>query len=225
MRNTKKNREMEKQLIMAIKTECEKVYGKKIGMNASRFNWDLRLMPQPNWGKNWAYVSWNDFDCMIDAIRTYGTCYYTGKKPTKNTVGRTCDEFVKVSEKELNALQTIKYDSLQSVNDFIDWKNGVNDKERKDKERKQAEKVMKLDFDGEITLKEINDKYNKKDLYYINAKETKISFHKKTDSCHYLRVPEFSINIKTARKDYNKNGWFMRVYNKKEFETKIKAVK
>lgn len=209
---------------MAIKTECVKVYGTKIGTNAAKFNWDLRLMPQPNFGKNWAYVSWNDFDGMIDAIRTYGTCYYTGKKPSKDTVARTCDYFVKVSKKELEALMTIKYDSLQSVKNLLDWKNGLNDKERKQKERKQKAKEMQLDFDGEITLKEINDKYGKD--YYVNDKNTQISFHKRTDAHHYASVPEFTIKIKPARKDYNDKGWFMCVYNKAEFEEAMKhAVK
>lgn len=213
---------MEKQLRMAIKTECEKVYGKKIGTNAAKFNWDLRLMPQPNFGKNWAYVSWNDFDCMIDAIRTYGTCYYVGKKPTKNTVGRTCDDFIAVTEKQLNALKTIKYDSLQSVKNLLDWKNGMDEKERKNKERKQAEKEMQLDFDGEITAKEIADRFPN---YYTNVKRTKISFHETVGSNRYKIAPVFSINIKPARIETKANGWFMRVYNKKEFETKIKAAK
>ena len=224
MRNTKKNRETEKQLRMAIKTECEKVYGTKIGTNAANFNWDLRLMPQPNFGTNWAYVSWNDFDGMIDAIRTYGTCYYTGKKPSDKTVSRTCDYFVKVTEKQLKALITIKYDSLQSVKNLLDWKNGLNDKERKQKERKQKAKEMQLDFDGEITLKEINDKYGKD--YYVNDKNTQISFHKRIDTRYHEKVPEFTIKIKPARKDYNEKGWFMCVYNKAEFEEAMKhAVK
>ena len=79
MRNTKKNRETEKQLRMAINTECERVYGKKIGTNAAKFDWDLRLMPQPNCGNNWAYVSWNDFDCIgfdKQYFSIFCQCYY-----------------------------------------------------------------------------------------------------------------------------------------------------
>lgn len=221
MRNTKKNREIRKNFMTAIKTECEKVYGKKIGTNASKFDWDLRFMPQPNYGENWAYVSWNDFDCMIDAIRTYGTCYYVGKKPTIGTVGRTCDDFVKVSEKELKALKTIKYENLESVKNLMDWENGINTKERKNAEMKSKLNKMALDFGGEITLKEIKDRFSN---YYVNSKKTKISFHKRADATHYYRKPEFSINIKPARKDEKANGWYMEVYNKSEFESKIKEV-
>ena len=89
---------------------------------------------------------------------------------------------------------------------------------------KKKEKEMKLDFDGEITLKEINEKYGKD--YYVNDKNTQISFHKRTGSNYHERVPEFTIKIKPSRKDYDKNGWFMCVYNKAEFEEAMKhAVK
>lgn len=224
MRNTKKNREIRKNFMIDIKTECEKVYGKKIGTNASKFDWDLRFMPQPNYGENWAYVSWNDFDCMIDAIRTYGTCYYVGKKPTIGTVGRTCDDFVKVSEKELKALKTIKYENLESVKNLMDWENGVNAKERKNAEMKSKMSRMALDFDGEITIKEIKEQFGKE--YYVNDKKSMISFHKRIDSKYYNNVPEFTIKIKPARKDYDENGWYMCVYNKAEFDEAMKhAVK
>lgn len=62
--------------------------------------------------------------------------------------------------------------------------------------------------------------------YYVNDKHTQISFHKRTDANHYLHVPEFTIKIKPARKDYNEKGWFMCIYNKAEFEEAMKnAVK
>lgn len=104
-----------------------------------------------------------------------------------------------------------------------EWWIGLQDKANKKEQVKQREKIAQLDFDGEITLKEIIEQY--KDMY-VKSMKSKISFHKRVDDNHFKSVPEFTINIKPVSKYYNDNGWYMEVYNKAEFEEAMKhAVK
>ena len=221
MRNTKKNRETAEKLRAAIVAECEKTYGKKIGTNAKFFDWALKTMPQPNWGKNWALCSHNEY--IYDyGWTTIATCYYTGKKPSKNSIGRFCEHFEKVSEKDLRSLININYEKLPSVIARNEWEKGVEALEEKKKKSKQAEKEMKLDFDGEISIKEIANKFAN---YYVDWKRTKISFHERCGANSHKRVPEMSINIKPSRIERFANGSFTYVYNEKEFNEKMANAK
>lgn len=210
MRNTKKNRETEQKLLDAIKTECEKVYGKKIGRNAACYSGNY---------KNMATCSHNRFDCMTDCIRTYIDCYYVGKKPN---IGLRYDSYTKITQKQMDALKTIKYDDLSSVKAYNEWQKGVEALEEKKKKVKQAEKEMKLDFDGEISVKEIVNKFAN---YYVDWKRTKISFHERCGANAHKRVPEMSINIKPSRIEHFANGSFTYVYNEKEFNEKMANAK
>lgn len=168
-------------------------------------------------GKNFITFSdynYDDWDSVIT--------FYCGKKP-KDIDNCYFQGSYKVSKNMLEFLKNYDEDNLKSKKEMDEWWNGLKDKANKKEQVKQREKIAQLDFDGEITLKEICDQY--KDLY-VDRKKTKITFHKRCGSNHYKSVPEFTINIKPARNYYNEDGSYMCVYNKAEFEEAIKhAVK
>ena len=168
-------------------------------------------------GKSFVNFSHSNYDDWDSAIT-----FYCGKKPKKldNCYFYGC---YKVSKNMIEFLKNYKENNLKSKKEMDEWWIGLQDKANKKEQIKQREKNAKLDFDGEITLKEICDQY--KDMY-VDSKKSKITFHKRCGSNHFKSVPEFTINIKPARKDYNDNGWYMEVYNKAEFEEAMKhAVK
>lgn len=168
-------------------------------------------------GKSFVNFSHPNHDDWDDAIT-----FYCGKKPKKldNCYFYGC---YKVSKNMLEFLKNYKESNLKSRKEMDEWWIGLKDKANKKEQIKQREKIAQLDFDGEITLKEICDQY--KDMY-VDSKKSKITFHKRCGSNRYKSVPEFTINIKPARKDYNDNGSYMCVYNKAEFEEAMKnAVK
>ena len=161
-----------------------------------------------------SHSNYDDWDSCIT--------FYCGKKP-KDIKNCYFQGSYKVSKGMLEFLKNYKEDNLEAKKEMNEWWIGLQDKANKKEQVKNREKNAKLDFDGEITLKEICDQY--KDMY-VKSMKSKISFHKRTDSNHYKSVPEFTIKIKPARKDYNDNGWYMEVYNKAEFEEAMKhAVK
>ena len=163
---------------------------------------------------NFTHSNYDDWDSCIT--------FYCGKKP-KDIENCYFYGSYKVTKNILEFLKNYKEDNLESKKEMNEWWIGMQDKANKKEQVKNREKNAKLDFDGEITLKEISEQY--KDMY-VNSMKSKISFHKRTDSNHYKSVPEFTIKIKPARKDYNDNGWYMEVYNKAEFEEAMKhAVK
>lgn len=164
---------------------------------------------------NFSASNYDDWDSAIT--------FYCGKKPKDLQYCYYQGSF-KVSKEVFEFLKNYNENDLAAKKEMNEWWNGLQDKANKKEQSKNKEKIAKLDFDGEITLKEINDKYGKD--YYVNDKNTQISFHKRTDAHHYASVPEFTIKIKPARKDYNEKGWFMTVYNQAEFEEAMKhAVK
>ena len=163
---------------------------------------------------NFSHSNYDDWDDCIT--------FYCGKKP-KDLKNCYFQGSYKVSKEMLEFLKNYKEDNLEAKKEMNEWLAGLNDKANKKEQVKNREKIAKLDFDGEITLKEISEQY--KDMY-VNSMKSKISFHKRVDANHYNSVPEFTIKIKPARKDYNDNGWYMEVYNKAEFEEAMKnAVK
>ena len=163
---------------------------------------------------NFSNTNYDDWD---DAIT-----FYCGKKP-KDLKNCYFQGSYKVSKEMLEFLKNYDENNLKSKKEMNEWWAGLVDKANKKEQVKQREKIAQLDFDGEITLKEICEQY--KDMY-VKSMKSKISFHKRTDSNHYKSVPEFTINIKPASKYYNDNGWYMEVYNKAEFEEAMKhAVK
>lgn len=178
-------------------------------------------------------VNWMDYSKTVGKtfINFYASNYddwdsaitfYYGKEPKKLDNCYFQGSY-KVSKNMLEFLKNYKESNLKSKKEMDEWWIGLQDKANKKEQVKQREKIAQLDFDGEITLKEICDQY--KDMY-VNSMKSKITFHKRTDSNHYKSVPEFTINIKPARKDYNDNGSYMCVYNKAEFEEAMKnAVK
>lgn len=163
---------------------------------------------------NFSHSNYDDWDSCIT--------FYYGKKPKKldNCYYYDC---YKVSKNMIEFLKNYKENNLKSKKEMDEWWIGLQDKANKKEQIKQREKNAQLDFDGEITLKEICEQY--KDMY-VNSMKSKISFHKRIDKNYHKSVPEFTIKIKPARKDYNDNGWYMEVYNKAEFEEAMKhAVK
>ena len=168
-------------------------------------------------GNNFVNFSHSNYDDWDDAIT-----FYCGKKP-KDLEHCYFHGSYNVSKEMLEFLKNYREGNLESRKEMDKWWEGLVDKANKKEQVKQREKNAKLDFDGEITLKEISEQY--KDMY-VNSMKSKISFHKRTDSNHHESVPEFTIKIKPARKDYNDNGWYMEVYNKAELEEAMKnAVK
>ena len=164
---------------------------------------------------NFSSSNYDDWDSCVT--------FYYGEKP-KDLQYCYFQGSHKVSKELFEFLKNYKENDLKSKQELDAWWMGLQDKANKKEQLKAKEKVLKLDFDGEITLKEINEQYGKE--YYVNDKRSMISFHKRTDAHHYSSVPEFTIKIKPARKDYDENGWYMCVYNKAEFDEAMKhAVK
>ncbi len=163
--------------------------------------------------KNCVNFSASNYDDWDSAIT-----FYCGKKP-KNLENCYFQGSHKVSKETLEFLKNYDENNLAHKKEMNEWWAGMVDKANKKEQSKKNEKIAQLDFDGEITLKEICDQY--KDMYVKNMK-SKITFHKRTDANHYKSVPEFTIKIKPVRKDYNENGWYMCVYNKAEYEEAMK---
>ena len=156
---------------------------------------------------NFSAYNYDDWDSAIT--------FYCGKKP-KDLDNCYYQGSVKVSKEMLEFLKNYNENDLAAKKEMNEWWNGLQDKANKKEQSKNKEKVAKLDFDGEITLKEIREQY--KDLY-IKMKKSKLSFHKRTDAHHYSSVPEFTIKIKPV-------NYYEELYNKAEFEEAIKhAVK
>lgn len=167
--------------------------------------------------KNCVNFSASNYDDWDSAIT-----FYYGKKP-KDLKYCYFQGSHKVSKETLEFLKNYDENNLAAKKEMNEWWIGLQDKARKKEQSKENEKIAQLDVDGEITLKEICDQH--KDMY-VKSMKSKISFHKRTDANHYKSVPEFTIKIKPARKDYNDNGWYMEVYNKAEFEEAMRnAVK
>lgn len=163
---------------------------------------------------NFSHSNYDDWDSAIT--------FYYGKKPKKLDNCYFHDSY-KVSKNMFEFLKNYKEDNLEAKKEMNAWWIGLQDKANKKEQVKQREKIAQLDFDGEITFKEICDKY--KDMH-VDSKKSKITFHKRIGNNYHESVPEFTINIKPARKDYNDKGWYMEVYNKAEFEEAMKhAVK
>ena len=156
---------------------------------------------------NFSHSNYDDWDSAIT--------FYYGKKPKKldNCYFYDC---YKVSKNMLEFLKNYKEDNLEAKKEMNEWWLGMHDKANKKEQVKNREKNAKLDFDGEITLKEISEQY--KDMY-VKSMKSKISFHKITDSNHYKSVPEFTLKIKPV-------NYYEGLYNKAEFEEAMKhAVK
>lgn len=156
---------------------------------------------------NFSHSNYDDWDSTIT--------FYYGKKPKKldNCYFYDC---YKVSKNMIEFLKNYKENNLKSKKEMDEWWIGLQDKANKKEQVKQREKIAQLDFDGEITIKEIREQY--KDMYvkYMNSK---ISFHKRCGSNHYKSVPEFTIKIKPV-------NYYEALYNKAEFEEAMKnAVK
>lgn len=164
-------------------------------------------------GKTFINFSHHNYDYWDSCIT-----FYYGKKPKKldNCYFYDC---YKVSKNMIEFLKNYKENNLKSKKEMDEWWMGLQDKANKKEQIKQREKIAQLDFDGEITLKEICGQY--KDMY-VKSMKSKISFHKRVDGNYFKSVPEFTIKIKPARKDYNDNGSYMCVYNKAEFEEAMK---
>lgn len=163
---------------------------------------------------NFYSSNYDDWDSAIT--------FYCGKKP-KNLDNCYFHGCYKVSKNMIEFLKNYSESNLSAKKEMNEWWFGLQDKANKKERVKQREKLAQLDFDGEITLREICDQH--KDMY-VNSKESKITFHKRCGSNHYKSVPEFTINIKPARKDYSDDGRCVYVYNKAEFEEAMKnAVK
>lgn len=164
---------------------------------------------------NFSSSSYDDWDSCIT--------FYYGKKP-KDLQYCYFQGSYEISKELFDFLKNYNENDLKSKQEMNIWWNGLVDKANKREQIKAKEKVLKLDFDGEITLKEIKEQFGKE--YYVNDKKSMISFHKRIDSKYHNHVPEFTIKIKPARKDYDENGWYMCVYNKAEFDEAMKhAVK
>ena len=163
---------------------------------------------------NFSHSIYDDWDGAIT--------FYCGKKP-KDLENCYFHGSYKVSKEMLEFLKNYDENNIESKKEMDEWWEGLVDKANKKEQVKKREKIAKLDFDGEITLKEISEQY--KDMY-VKSMKSKITFHKITGSNSYKSVPEFTLKIKPARKDYNDNGCYMKVYNKAEFEEAMKnAVK
>lgn len=168
-------------------------------------------------GKNCVNFSDSNYDDWDSAIT-----FYCGKKP-KDLKNCYFQGSYKVSKEMLEFLKNYNENNLKSKKEMNEWWIGLQDKANKKEQVKNREKNAKLDFDGEITLKEICDQY--KDMY-VKSMKSKITFHKRCGSNRYKSVPEFTINIKPASNYYNDNGSYICVYNKAEFEEAMKnAVK
>lgn len=161
-------------------------------------------------GKSFVNFYQSNYDDWDSAIT-----FYCGKKPKKldNCYFQGCH---KVSKNIFEFLKNYRECNLESKKEMDEWWTGLQDKANKKEQVKQREKISQLDFDGEITLKEIREQY--KDMY-VNSMKSKITFHKRCGSNCYKSVPEFTLKIKPV-------NYYEGLYNKAEFEEAMKnAVK
>ena len=217
VRITKKVREIINNYEAKIRAEkllAVKALTKNSNLASRIVNWMDRNKHVEDDCIEFSHSNYDDWDSCIT--------FYCGKKP-KDLKNCYFQGSYKVSKEMLEFLKNYKEDNLEAKKEMNEWWIGLQDKANKKEQVKNREKNAKLDFDGEITLKEISEQY--KDMY-VKSMNSKISFHKRVDDNHFKSVPEFTIKIKPARKDYNDNGWYMEVYNKAEFEEAMKhAVK
>lgn len=161
-------------------------------------------------GKSFVNFSHSNYDDWESCIT-----FYCGKKP-KDLEHCYFYGSYKVNKNILEFLKNYKEDNLESKKEMNEWLAGLNDKANKKEQSKNREKIAQLDFDGEITLKEIREQY--KDMY-IKQMKSKITFHKRCGSNRYKSVPEFTLKIKPV-------NYYEGIYNKAEFEEAMKnAVK
>ena len=147
--------------------------------------------------------SYDDWDCSIT--------FYCGKKP-KDLQYCYFQGSYKVSKEMFEFLKNYNENDLNAKKEMTTWWNGLVDLANKKEQEKKMKKDVQLDFDGEITLKEIREQH--KDLYVVMNK-SKLSFHKITDANHYKSVPEFTLKIKPV-------NYYEGVYNKAEFDEAMK---
>lgn len=152
---------------------------------------------------NFSSSSYDDWDCSIT--------FYCGKKP-KDLQYCYFQGSYKVSKEMFAFLKNYNENDLNAKKEMTTWWNGLVDLANKKEQAKKMKKDMQLDFDGEITLKEIREQH--KDLYVVMNK-SKLSFHKITDANHYKSVPEFTLKIKPV-------NYYEGVYNKAEFDEAMK---
>lgn len=204
---------------------------KKIKETLARFNNEINL-------EKWGLVSnftkdtelrdsvyhWMDIskkvckDYIIFAHSNYddwesAIIFYCGKKP-KDLEFCYFQGCVKISKKMFEFLKNYKIDNLETKKKKDAWWEGVNELANKKENSKKREKLAKLDFDGEITSKEIREQ--NKD-FYVRFMGSKITFHKRIGTTHFSSVPEFTIKIK---KIDTANGFY--IYNKADYENAMK---
>lgn len=156
---------------------------------------------------NFSASNYDDWDSSIT--------FYCGKKP-KDLQYCYFQGSYKVSKDMLEYLKNYDENDLAAKKEMNDWWIGLQDKANKKEQSKKREKVAKLDFDGEITIKEIREQY--KDMY-VKMMKSKLSFHKRIDAHYHSSVPEFTIKIKPV-------NYYEGIFNKAEFEEAMKhAVK
>lgn len=211
IRKTKKINEIISNYKMKIRIEKIKTVGAIVTNNSELAE---RILGWMDYNKhveqncvNFSATNYDDWDSCIT--------FYCGKKP-KDLKNCYFQGSYKVSKNVLEFLKNYSENNLESKKEMEEWWAGLNDKANKKEQSKNREKIAQLDFDGEITLKEICDQY--KDMY-VDSKKSKITFHKRTDSNHYKSVPEFTLKIKPV-------NYYEGIYNKAEFEEAMKnAVK
>lgn len=152
---------------------------------------------------NFSASNYDDWDSSIT--------FYCGKKP-KDLQYCYFQGSYKVSKEMFEFLKNYDENNLNAKKEMNEWWIGLQDMANKKEQSKNREKTAKLDFDGEITLKEIREQY--KDMY-IKIMRSKLSFHKRTDANHYKSVPEFTLKIKPV-------NYYEGVYNKAEFDEAMK---
>lgn len=158
----------------------------------------------------------------ITLVKT--TTNYCGDEKETDVVCRVGKAYIITPNKtRINIKYFLNYSPVYYKGAYYEWKNpGDKDYFKKLEQVKQAEKELKLDFDGEISVKEIANKFAN---YYVNCKRTKIKFHKRTAPDRYCGIPEMSINIKPSRIERFANGSITYVYNEKEFNEKMAKAK
>jgi len=171
-------------------------------------------------------VGWMDYhkqvekDCINFSASNYddwdsAITFYCGKKPKDLQYCYFQGSF-KVSKEVFEFLKNYDENNLAAKKEKNEWWKGLQDKANKNEQAKKREKTAKLDFDGEITLKEIREQHKE---MYVEMKKSQLSFHKRIGSNYHEHVPEFTLKIKPV-------NYYEGVYNKAEFEEAMKhAVK
>ena len=156
---------------------------------------------------NFSASSYDDWDSAIT--------FYCGKKPKDLQYCYFQGSF-KVSKEMLEFLKNYDENNLAAKKEMNEWWAGLQDKANKNEQAKKREKTARLDFDGEITIKEIREQHKE---MYVEMKKSQLSFHKRIGSNYHEHVPEFTLKIKPV-------NYYEGVYNKAEFEEAMKhAVK